>query len=178
MDALLPRSSLKFFIWGLVLVLLGIIAIGTSTMTTLISILFLGTLLLVGGIVLIVDAFSFWWSRWHGFFLVLLSGILYTALGIILIQNPMLASVTLTLMLGIFYLIIGVIRVIYSLFSKTPNWGWGLFSGLIAFILGVLILSNWPQSGLFIIGLFIGIDLLLAGWSYIMTSLASRSSSF
>ena len=166
---------LKFFIWGIALVILGVIAISAATMTTFLSVVFLGALLFLSGLVVMIDAFSFWWRKWQGFFLILLSGLLYFILGIMLMSNPLLASVSLTLFLGIFYLVIGTFRVINSLFTKLPNWGWGLFSGLISFILGILILSNWPQSCLFIICLFVGIDLLFIGWSYIMTSLAARS---
>jgi uncharacterized membrane protein HdeD (DUF308 family) len=166
---------LKFFIWGIALVLLGVVAISATTMTTIISIVFLGSLLLVSGVVLIIDAFTFWWNKWQGFFLVSFSGLLYLLLGILLVTNPLLASLSLTFCLGIFYLIIGISRVIYSVFAGVPSWGWGLLSGLVSLLLGILILANWPQSGLFIIGLFVGIDLLFVGWSYIMTSLAARS---
>lgn len=165
----------KFFMWGVVLVILGVVAISATTMSTLISMIFLGSLLLIGGVVLIIDAFTFWWSKWSGFFLVLILGVLYFAVGMMLIKNPMLASVSLTLFLGVFYLFAGIFRIIYSLFTRIPSWGWGFFSGFISLLLGALILSNWPQSGMFIIGLFIGIDLLVMGWSYIMTSLAARS---
>lgn len=173
MDLANTHKPLKLFIWGFLMILLGIIAIAHSTMTTLISVILLGTLLLIGGIVVIVDAFTFWWSHWRGFFLVLLSGILYTAAGLALIENPIFASVSLTLLLGAFYLIVGFFRVIFSATSGMARWGWGLFSGLIAIALGILILTNMPESGLFFIGLFIGIDLIFAGWAYIMIALAA-----
>jgi len=71
--------------------------------------------------------------------------------------------------------IVGFFRMAYVLSTRVPNWGWGFFSGLLALLLGVLILSSWPQSGLFVIGLFVGIDLFFVGLAYIMTSLAARS---
>lgn len=166
---------LKFFMFGLVLVVLGIIAVSATTMTTLLSVIFLGSLLLMGGIILILDALSFWWNKWSGFFLILISGLIYLGLGIIMIANPVLASASLTLFLGIFYLVIGFFRIVTIAFTRMPNWGWGMLSGLLSFVLGILILSNWPQSGLFIIGLFVGIDLFFSGLAYIMTSLAARS---
>ncbi len=169
------KHWLKFLLWGIALVILGIIAIGATTMTTIISIVFLGTLLLIGGVILVIDAFVFWWKRWSRFLLALVLGILYAIVGVMLINNPVLASLSLTLVLGVFYLVIGVFRIIYSLFARFPKWGWGALSGLVASILGFLILSNWPQSGLFFIGLFVGIDLLFVGWSYIMTSMAARA---
>ncbi len=164
-----------FLIWGIVLFILGIIAIGATTFTTLFSVIFLGTLLLLSGIVIIIDAFSFWWHKWSGFFLHLLIGILYGATGVMLIQSPAIASISITLLLGIFYLAVGIFRIIYSLSLRTPRWGWGFFNGLISLLLGILILASWPASGLFIIGLFVGIDLLFCGISYIMTALAAKS---
>jgi uncharacterized membrane protein HdeD (DUF308 family) len=171
----LSNHWLKFFIWGMVLVILGIIAISATTMTTLISVIFLGSLLVVAGMVMVIDAFSFWWNKWSGFFFVLISGLIYLLFGMMLINNPIFATESLTLFIGIFYLVVGVFRAISVLFSRVPNWGWGFFSAVIAILLGVLILSSWPQSGLFIIGLFVGIDLFFAGLFYMMTSLAARS---
>ncbi len=165
----------RFLVWGIALVILGIIAISATTMTTLVSVLFLGFILLIGGIVIVIDAFSFWWHIWSGFFLLLLLGILYFIVGMMMVSSPILASISLTLFLGVFYLVIGVFRIIHSLSMRIPSWGWGVFSGIIAFILGILILTSWPQSGLYIIGLFVGIDLLFIGWTYIMAAIAARS---
>ena len=165
----------RFFLWGVALAVLGLVAISASTLTTLISIIFLGSLLLVGGIILMIDAFSFWWKKWLGFSFIFFSGLIYALIGYMLISNPVLASASLTLLLGIFYLVVGFFRMAYVLSTRIPNWGWGFFSGLMALILGVFILSSWPQSGLFVIGLFVGIDLFFVGLAYIMTSLAARS---
>jgi uncharacterized membrane protein HdeD (DUF308 family) len=169
------QSSNRFLLWGIALVILGIIAVGAATMTTLISVIFLGFLLMFAGIMIVIDAFTFWRNVGLSFFLPLLLGVLYFAVGIMLIKSPILASISLTLFLGVFYLIIGLFRIISSFFIRIPTWGWGLFSGVISLILGILILTSWPQSGLYIIGLFIGIDLLFVGWTYIMASLAARS---
>lgn len=163
------------FALGILFVILGMFAIGMSGLTTIISVITLGVIILIAGVFVLVDAFSSWWGRWGGFLLHDLVGILYIIVGIILIQNPIMASVSLTLLLGIFYLALGVFRVIYSLYYQGIAWKWGLFNGLIAAILGILILSNWPASSLFIIGLFVGIDLLFTGWTYIMIALTARA---
>ena len=165
----------RFFLLGIALVILGAIAIYASTMTTLISVVFLGTLLFIGGIMLILDAFMFWWKKWRGFFPLILSGLLYAILGFMFINQPIIASASLTLFLGVFYLVIGIFRLAQAAFAPVPNWGWVFFSGLVSLLLGALILSNWPQSALFIIGLFVGIDLVFVGWAYIMMALAARS---
>ncbi len=173
--AAFSKNWSQFLIWGIVLVILGLIAISTTVMTTLISVIFLSFLLLISGIVIMVDACTFWWKKGNGFFLHLLFGILYFAIGIMLLEKPILTAVSLTLLLGIFYLVLGLFRTIDCLTTRTPRWGWNLFNAIISLLLGILILCNWPLSGLYIIGLFVGIDLLFTGLSYVMGSLAARS---
>jgi len=165
-----------FLVWGIALIVLGLIAISATTMSTIVSVIFLGFLLLICGFVIIIDAFSFWRNKGHGFFMHLIFGILYLLVGIMLIQKPILASVSFTLVLGVFYLVVGVFRFFYSISVRAPQWGWSFFNALISLLLGVLILASWPQSGLFIIGLFVGIDLLFTGWTYVMAALAAKSS--
>lgn len=164
-----------FLIWGIILVILGSVAIGAATLTTIISIIFFGFLLLVSGMVIIIDAFTFWWKKWAGFLLHLFIGGLYFAAGLTLIKNPIFSSIAITTFLGLFFIIVGIFRVIYSLSLRTPRWGWIFFNGIISLLLGILIMSNIPEASLFIIGLFIGIDLIFSGWTYIMASLAARS---
>ena len=110
------EKSVGFMLtWGIVLVILGCLAISAATFTTYLSILLLGIVLLASGIIIIVDSFSFWWKKWSAFFSHLVIGLLYLLIGVSLVQNPLLASISLTLLLGIFYLIIGMFRVIYAL---------------------------------------------------------------
>lgn len=164
-----------FFVWGLALFILGIVSLSATTLTTMLSVMLLGFLLLFGGIIMIIDTLTFWWHKWSGFFLHLLMGILYAAIGIMFIKNPEAASISITLFLGIFYLLIGIVRIIFSVSLKTPRWGWSFFNGLISLVLGGLILSSLPTSGLFIIGIFISIDLLFCGITYMTTALAAKS---
>lgn len=164
-----------FLLWGIVLLVLGIIALGYTTATTLISVILLGFIIFISGVVIIIDTFTFWWRKWGGFILHLLIGILYLVVGIMFIQSPLSASISLTLLLAILFIIVGIFRIIYSLSIRLPSWGWMLFNGIITLILGILIYSQWPASSLYIIGLFVGIDLIFAGWAYIMASLAARA---
>jgi uncharacterized membrane protein HdeD (DUF308 family) len=162
--------------WGIVLILLGAIAISAAMLTTFISVVFLGILLMIGGFVVIVDAFTVW-RRHHrkGFFLHLIMGLLYFIVGLMVIKNPVTASVSITLLLGIFYIVLGIFRIISSLSLRMPRWGWGAFSGAVSLLLGILIMASWPVSSLYIIGLFVGIDLLLCGWVYLTGALAARA---
>ena len=164
-----------FFVWGLILVVLGLCAIGAATATTLISVVFLGFLLLAGGIVIIINSFAFWWGQWGDFFLHLVMGLLYTIFGIMLINHPVVGSISITWLLGILYSLLGIFRIGYAITTSGAKFGWTLFNGIIALLLGILILANWPASSLYIIGLFVGIDLLFCGWAFIMASLSARS---
>ena len=164
-----------FLAWGIALVILGLLAIFYSTFTTLLSIVVLGFVIFVAGAFIIVDTFSFWWGKWTGFFLHLLMGILYLAAGLMLINSPVMGSISITLLLAILYIIVGFFRIVYSMSMRMPRYGWSLFNGIITLLLGILILAQWPMTGLFIIGLFIGIDLVFCGWAYIMSAMAARS---
>lgn len=164
----------KFLTLGIALVILGLFAISASTFTTLLSVVALGIIIFLGGVIIAVDTFSFWWRKGSGFFLHLLFAILYIALGIMLISNPVAGSISLTFLLGIFYIVVGVFRIMFAPTLRTPKWGWGWFNGVITLVLGIMIITSWPASSLFIIGLFVGIDLVFIGFTYIMSALAAR----
>ncbi len=164
-----------FFAWGLALVILGTFAISYASVTTVVSMVMLGIVLTICGVVAILDSFQFWWRIWSGFFFHLLMGILYLAAGIMLIKGPIIGSISLTLFFAILFIAVGIIRMINSLVVSLPGRVWRFINGLITLVLGVLILKQWPMSGMFIIGLFIGIDMIIAGWVYIMASFSVRS---
>ncbi len=160
---------------GVVLIILGLLAISVSTYTTLASVVFLGALLAIGGVVVVIESFRYWHINWSSFFFHLATGILYLAAGFILITNPVSGAVSLTLLLAIFYIVLGAFRIFNSVTEKMPRWGWWLLNGVIALVLGILILMHWPAASLFIIGLFVGIDLLISGITYIMLALAAHT---
>lgn len=157
---------------GFILFFLGIFAISLATLTTIITVIFLGALILVSGILLLLDTFKFWWGNWLGFFLHLIMGVIYVIVGGMLIQSPLAASISLTLLLGIFYVAIGLIRLLYTFTISIAHRGFRFLNAFITLLLGILILLSWPSSSLFIIGLFVGIDLLVVGISYIMIALS------
>lgn len=183
-DLLLPQQSVNlsffgkhwgwFLLWGIIILLLGMAAIVATTSATFLTVILLGMLIGIGGIVIIIDSFTFWWHQWSGFFLHLAMGILYLIVGSLLFTKPVAASVYLTLLLGVFYTLVGIFRISYSLLVRAPQWGWNLFNGIISLLIGFLIMASWPASSLYIIGLFVGIDLLFCGWAYIIAALAGR----
>lgn len=169
----IQKHWLLILFLGLALIILGIVAIGASTITTLASVVFLGAIILAGGIVQAVQAF--WARKGEGFWLSLLAGILYTVVGALIVSRPTAAALTLTLILAALFFVSGLFKIIGSIVYRFEHWGWVLFSGLISLLLGSMIWSEWPESGLWVIGLFIGIDLIFAGWFWVAVSLTARN---
>lgn len=163
----------SFLALGIVLVILGTLAIIGANIATLTTILFFGALLTVGGIVQII--YAFWGRKGDGFAQNLLAGIFYTVVGILMLTHPAVTAVAITLLLAAFFTVNGIFKILVSLSAPVAQWGWLLFSGIISLALGILIWAEWPLSGLWIIGLFIGIDLLFVGWFWIMLSLESKN---
>ena len=166
------RNANWFLALGIILIILGIIALGRSIFVTLASMVFLGWILIIGGVVEAGQAF--WQRQWGGFFLHLLGGVLYAIVGFMIVANPQTGAMALTLLIALFFLIAGSFRIIGSLTMRFPEWRWVLLNGIVTFLLGLLIWKQWPSSALWVIGLFIGIDLILTGWSWVMLSLTAK----
>ena len=168
----LKRNKGWLLALGIGLVVLGFIAIGASAMTTILSVFFLGCILLLGGVVQVAHAFSA--HRWSGFFIHLLVGILYLITGLLMTVNPTAAGVSITLIMAMFFLVEGAFRIVTTLFARFPHWGWQLFSGIVTFLLGMLIWSEWPIAGLNIIGIFVGVNMIFNGWGLVMLAAALK----
>jgi uncharacterized membrane protein HdeD (DUF308 family) len=163
-----------FVALGVLLMVLGIVAISCSILTTLASVVLFGWLLVVSGVVQAIHAF--WRERkWSGFFLDLFAGVLSFVVGFMLLANPLAGAKTLTLLIAMFLFIGGVERIIVSLMGHFHHRRWLLLNGVIDVVLGVMIWREWPYSGLWVIGLFVGIDMLFSGWSLLMQGIAARA---
>jgi uncharacterized membrane protein HdeD (DUF308 family) len=151
-----------FVLLGAVLVVLGFVAFANLIIATLVSVLYVGILMTVGAIAQIVHAFQV--KTWAGFFYWLLSGIFYGAAGVITWLNPVLAAVTLTLLLAVMLIVAGLLR-IWSGFKLRGHsaWGWGVASGLITLLAGIIFLIGWPVNSLWLLGLVLAIDLTFQG---------------
>ncbi len=157
---------------GIFSIILGLLALGSSAFFTVVSMIFFGWILLIMGILEVVH--SFWQRHWGGFFLYLLNGILAGVVGVIMIGNPAGSALILTLLLAMFFMVAGLFRIITALSMRFPSWEWRLFNGVITLLLGILLWAQWPLSGLWAIGMFIGIDLIFSGWSSVMLALTAR----
>jgi uncharacterized membrane protein HdeD (DUF308 family) len=157
---------------GGVLILLGCAAIGSSFIASLATVLVFGLLMLISALVEIVTAF--WGRKWRGFFLHLLAGGLYFIAGMFMIQNPLEAGMGLTFLVAICLLAGGVFRIILSVLERFDGWGWALLNGVVSLLLGAAIWSQWPLSGMWVIGLFVGIELLFSGVSWVTLGFSVR----
>jgi uncharacterized membrane protein HdeD (DUF308 family) len=157
---------------GIGLAALGALAIAASVATTIGSVVFVGTLLLVGGIAEILHAFSV--PRGSGVVLSLLGGVLYVVVGGLMLTRPVESAVTLTLLLASFFMVAGLFRIVAVPVLQLSNWGWVLASGIVSFVLGAAIWAQWPVSGLWVIGAYVGVEMLVYGLSLLMLGLAVR----
>lgn len=158
---------------GILLVVLGTIGLGMTIWLTLASVFIFGVFLIIGGGVQIFQTFKCrgWGSiLWHG-----LIAVLYVLAGISIMADPLAASALFTLLLAGALVGIGVVRLIMALQLRgVKNWFWPLIAGIAAIFLGVMILARWPVSGLWVIGLFVAIEMIFGGWAYIIIALGAR----
>ena len=151
---------------GVVYLIAGFIALGSVAMATVASVLVVGVMMIIAGVAEVFSAFQI--KTWGKFLLWALLGVLYIVAGFVTFENPLLAAVLLTLILGASLVVSGIMRIVlaFSMKRETP-WVWVAVSGVITLLLGLLILMRWPVSSLYILGLFLGIDLIMAGAGWI-----------
>lgn len=159
---------------GIFFLIGGIIALGSVIAATVASVFVVGLMMTLAGIAEIVHGFQ---MRSRGrFFLWIIIGALYVAAGFIAFADPLLASAVLTLMLGIGLIAAGLVRGILAVrLRKEGGWGWVLISAIITVTVGLIIVAGWPASSLFVLGIFLGVDLLFAGAGWIAAGLALRN---
>eukprot|EP01037_Dinobryon_pediforme_P006530 gene6530-6600_t len=151
--------------FGVLLIVLGMFALGSVMSATLATVFYVGILMLMAGVGEIFIAFQM--RAWSGFFFWMILGLASTLAGFLTFNNPSLAAGILTLFLGISLAIAGVVR-IYLAFHMRHGAPWGLMglSGALTILVGLMILSQWPTSSLYTLGLFLGIDLIFVGVSW------------
>jgi uncharacterized membrane protein HdeD (DUF308 family) len=165
-------------IYGIVLILMGAIAIIAPGVATLAASVLIGWLLLISGVFGLIAAFwagisapGFWWH--------LLTAVLYLLAGTALLWDPFAGALTLTIILAAYLLATGVTKIVLSLRYRPAlprAWGWVLVSALIDIVLGLLIVSGLPGTSLWVLGLLIGINLLFTGVALVVTALHFRKS--
>ncbi len=163
-----------FVALGVLLLVCGVIAAANVFMATVVSVFYVGMLMLAGGVVYLIHAFQV--RTWNQVLFWALSGVLYVMAGVFAFMNPILASAALTLFLSIALLIAGIFRLWVGMRMRpTKGWGWVVASGLITALAGFVIALGWPVNSLWILGLFLAVDLLIQGWTMLAFGLALRS---
>jgi uncharacterized membrane protein HdeD (DUF308 family) len=162
-----------FVALGIALIILGAVCIASNVVATLATVLVFGWVLVIGGVFALIQAFRT--RTWSGFFLCLLSALLRGFTGYLLIRYPIAGEVSLTLLLASFFIVGGTFRAIGAGALQFPQWGWAALSGIVSVALGVMLLMQLPVSGLWFIGLAIGIDFIFDGGAFIALGGALRS---
>jgi uncharacterized membrane protein HdeD (DUF308 family) len=159
--------------FGVFSVVAGVVALAATVIATVSAIYIVGFMMLFAGVAEIIAAFNA--KDWGHRILWVLLGALYVFAGFICLQNPFAAATILTLMLGIALIIGGLLRIFLATRMRqgTP-WGWVVFSGLVSFFLGLVIVAHWPVSSFFVLGIFLGVDLIFIGSGWIAIGLALK----
>jgi len=162
-----------FLLFGIGLLILGIVAIVRSVAATVVSMLFFGWLLLIGAGIEIVQTIMA--GRETGMFQHLAAAVLFGVVGLLMVWRPVASAEILTLLMGAFFLVTGLFQIVAPVMSWLPEWGWHTLNGIITVLLGLLVLAQWPVSGLWVIGMFVGIDLFFYGIAWIAVALHLRA---
>jgi uncharacterized membrane protein HdeD (DUF308 family) len=162
-----------FVMLGIALVVLGAIALGSVVIASLATAVAIGMLIFLGGVAETLGAF--WCRGWSGFFFHLLSGVLSIVIGVVFLRAPVGALLALTLLVASFLMVGGIFKIVVAVSYRFAAWGWPLVSGIIDLILGVMIWQEWPASALWVIGLFVGINLVFRGFNWIGLGLSLRA---
>jgi len=166
MEEAKKNSGFLIFL-GILTVIFGVIAIGSPLITGVAVAVFVGFLLLASGVARIVHALKS--KQWGTGFWGTVIGLLGVVAGLLMIFRPLVGLVTMTMLLAIYFLVDGISEIIAAFKIKPDQgWGWVLFNGIIAVLLGLMIWRQWPVSGAWAIGLLVGIHILMTGWSMII----------
>jgi len=172
------RHWVLFLVEGIVLAILGTLALLAPVIASVAATVLFGWLLLLSGIVGLVTTFrarhapGFWWS--------LLSALLGIVAGVVLLGWPLLGTLSLTAVLIAFLFAEGIISIMYALEHRNAlsgRWGWMLASGMVDIGLGVLLFIGLPGTALWALGLLLGINLIFGGWALIFMALHARPTS-
>jgi uncharacterized membrane protein HdeD (DUF308 family) len=176
-SAALREHWKAFLIEGILLAILGLAAIIVPPLASLAVTIFLGWLFLVSGIAGL--ALTFWARRLPGFWWSLISAVLAIVAGFVLLTRPTQGTLTLTIVVGVYFLAEGVATIMYALEHRrelSQRWSWLLVAGLMDIIIAGIIIAGLPGSALWAVGLLVGINLLFGGATLIGVALAAHAS--
>src|ERR1700737_943338 len=175
MSAAVREHWRAFLIEGILLVILGLSEMIVPPLPSLAVTIFLGWMFLISGIAGL--ALTFWARQMPGFWWSLISAALAVSAGIILLAQPVQGTLTLTIVVGAYFLAEGVATIMYALEHRrelSERWSWLLFAGILDILIAGMIITGLPGSAEWAIGLLVGINLLFGGASLIGVALAAR----
>jgi uncharacterized membrane protein HdeD (DUF308 family) len=172
LDEAKKNSGFLIFL-GILTVIFGVIAIGSPLITGVAVAVFVGFMLLASGVTQIIHAIKS--KQWGTGFWGTVIGLLGVVAGLMMIFRPLVGLVAMTMLLAIYFLVDGVSEIVAA-FRIRPDqgWGWVLFNGIIAVVLGFMVWRQWPVSGAWAIGILVGIHILLTGWTMIILGTGAR----
>jgi len=176
MSAAVREHWKAFLIEGILLAILGLAAIIVPPLASLAVTIFLGWMFLISGVAGL--ALTFWARRMPGFWWSLISAVLAVVAGIILLARPVEGTLTLTIVVGAYFLAEGVTTIMYALEHRrelSARWSWLLVAGIMDLVIAAIIIAGLPESALWAIGLLVGINLLFGGATLIGVALAARN---
>jgi uncharacterized membrane protein HdeD (DUF308 family) len=161
---------------GIALAGLGIAGTYMTGVLTLVSVLYIGIMVLAGGILVLIDAFKA--EGWKAKLMQILIALAYVVAGLVMIVNPAGSAVWFTLFIAGFLLTSGVFRIVmgFQIRGEVNGWVFTVLGGIASLVLAVMIFSQWPVSGLWVIGLFAAIEMLIQGLSMISIAMAAKAS--
>src|ERR1700687_4508460 len=165
-----------FLIEGILLAVLGLAAMMAPLIASLAFTIFLGWMFLISGAAGL--AMTFWARQMPGFWWSLISAALAVAAGIILLAQPVQGTLTLTIVVGAYFLAEGVATIMYALEHRrelSERWSWLLVAGIMDILIAAIIIAGLPGSALWAVGLLVGINLLFGGATLIGMALAARN---
>jgi uncharacterized membrane protein HdeD (DUF308 family) len=176
MSAAVRAHWMAFLVEGILLALLGLAAIIIPPLASLAVTIFLGWMFLISGIAGL--ALTFLARRMPGFWWSLISAALAIGAGIVLLARPVQGTLTLTIVVGAYFVAEGVATIMYALEHQrglSGRWSWMLVAGLMDIVISFFIIAGLPGSALWAIGLLVGINLLIGGTALIGMALAARN---
>ena len=168
------RANWGWFVaLGIGLIIAGFIASANVFASTIVSVIYVGAMMLVGAVFQLVHAFTA--RGWKRGTLNILSALFYGVAGLVIVYDPILSAVYISLVIGALLVAAGIVRFITALRDRTHNgWGWVAASSVATVIVGILILATWPAVGLWLLGMMLAVDLIFQGCGFVAFGFALK----
>ena len=162
-----------FMALGILMIVLGMIAIGGPFASGIAVSLLVGWLLVISGVAHGFHAFQA--SGWRCGLVQILCALLYLGVGLMMINNPISGLLALTVTVLVYFGVSGIFKIILAIrVEHLPQRGWLTVSGILSLVLAIYLGSQFPNNALWVIGMLFGIEMIFSGWSFVMIAQAAR----